>query len=169
MGRRGPAPKPTAIKRAAGNPGKRALNGAEPRFGAKAPPCPKHLTAEARKEWRRITRELVRTPGLLQTVDRAALAAYCQAWARWVEAEQTMQADGFKMIEMTDKGYAHVNPWFQVSTQALKQMKAFLAEFGLTPASRTRIQVAGEGEDDEFDEFVADGKGIRERAGRGGG
>jgi P27 family predicted phage terminase small subunit len=154
VGRRGPAPKPTAIKRSSGNPGKRALNGAEPQFSRQAPPCPKHLAGEARKEWRRIVRELVQTPGLLQVVDRAALAAYCQAWARWVEAEQKMQAPDFTMIEVTDKGYAHVNPWFQVSTQAQKQMKAFLTEFGLTPASRARIQVAERGEEDEFDEFV---------------
>lgn len=155
MGQRGPAPKPTAIKRLEGNPGKRALNAAEPRFTAKAPSCPKHLIGEARKEWRRIIKELQRTPGLLQVVDRAALAAYCQAWARWVDAEEKMQAEDFEMIEVTDKGYAHVNPWFQVSTQAQKQMKAFLTEFGLTPASRSRIQVPGEGEDDEFDQFIS--------------
>ena len=32
--------------------------------------------------------------GLLARADRAALAAYCQAWARWVEAEQKIQSSG---------------------------------------------------------------------------
>ena len=137
MGRRGPAPKPTELKRLEGNPGKRALNTLELRYAAKAPPCPKHLTGEARKEWRRISRELL-AANLLQVVDRAALAAYCQAWARWVDAELKMQEDGFRMVATTDKGYEHVSPWFQVSTQALKQMKAFLVEFGLTPARSLR-------------------------------
>lgn len=153
MGRRGPAPKPTELKRLEGNPGKRALNTREPRYAAKAPPCPKHLTGEARKEWRRVSRELLAAK-LLQVVDRAALAAYCQAWARWVDAELKMQEDGFRMVATTDKGYEHVSPWFQVSTQALKQMKAFLVEFGLTPASRTRIQAPEQTEADEFDDFV---------------
>lgn len=153
MGQRGPAPKPTALKRLEGNPGKRALNTREPQFGVKAPPCPRHLTAEARREWRRVARELL-GQGLLQTVDRAALAAYCQAWARWVEAEQQMAQPGFEMVITTDKGYAHVSPWFQVATQSLKQMKAFLVEFGLTPASRSRIQVPERTEADEFEQFL---------------
>ena len=154
MGRRGPAPKPTALRRLEGNPGKRALNTREPQYVAKAPPCPRHLTTEARREWRRVARELL-GQGLLQTVDRAALAAYCQAWARWVEAEQQMAAPGFQMVITTDKGYAHVSPWFQVATQSLKQMKTFLTEFGLTPASRSRIQTPERTEADEFEEFIA--------------
>jgi P27 family predicted phage terminase small subunit len=29
--------------------------------------------------------------GVLTTIDRAALAAYCQAYGRWVEAEERMR------------------------------------------------------------------------------
>ena len=154
MGARGPAPKPTATKRLEGNPGKRALNTSEPQFTAKAPSCPRHLSDEARREWRRVSRELL-DKNLLQVVDRAALAAYCQCWARWVEAEQKMAQPGFQMMEATDKGYQYVSPWLGVANQSLKQMKAFLTEFGLTPASRTRIQVPEQGPADDFDEFLA--------------
>jgi P27 family predicted phage terminase small subunit len=152
MGARGPAPKPTALKRIDGNPGKRAMNRAEPQFMAKAPSCPKHLTGEARKEWRRISRDLL-AANLLQVVDRAALAAYCQAWARWVDAELKMQEAGFSMVATTDKGYEYVSPWLTVANQALKQMRSFLTEFGLTPASRTRIQVPEQAEHDEYAEY----------------
>lgn len=161
MGLRGPAPKPTALKQLEGNPGKRALNRREPNYAAKAPPCPRHLSAEARREWRRVSRELL-GQGLLQTVDRAALAAYCQAWARWVEAEQQMAAPGFEMVITTDKGYAHVSPWFQVATQSLKQMKTFLVEFGLTPASRTRVQTPVRDEADEFEQFLGRKRSVGE-------
>lgn len=149
----GRPPKPTHLKIIQGNPGKRALNKAEPKPKAKAPPCPKHLSKEARKEWRRISKELL-TLGLLTTVDRAALAAYCQAWARWVEAEEKMQEVGFNMVEETDKGYAHVSPWFTVANNALKQMRAFLVEFGLTPASRSRVTVAKPEEKDPYADFL---------------
>lgn len=152
MGRRGPAPKPTELKRLEGNPGKRALNTREVQFTAKAPTCPKHLTGEARKEWRRVSKELL-AKNLLQVVDRAALAAYCQNWARWVEAEEKMAQPDFHLIGCTDKGYEYVSPWFTVANQSLKQMRAFLAEFGLTPASRTRIQAPEQAEHDEYAEY----------------
>jgi P27 family predicted phage terminase small subunit len=153
MGARGPAPKPTALKELEGNPGKRSLNRSEPRPDVEAPACPKWVTGEGRKEWRRIVPLLVRL-GLLTKVDRAALVGYCQAWARVVQAEEEMQKPGFQMIEVTDKGYAHVNPWFQVWTQSMKQVKAFGAEFGLTPAARSRVQTPEASEDDKFEEFV---------------
>ena len=72
MGRRGPAPKPTALKRLQGNPGKRALNDSEPRPTATMPRCPTHLQGEARAEWRRVARGL-HDAGLLTQIDRAAL------------------------------------------------------------------------------------------------
>jgi P27 family predicted phage terminase small subunit len=136
-----------------GNPGKRAINKAEPKPQAKIPSCPRHLSKEARKEWRRISKELLQL-GLLTTVDRAALAAYCQAWAHWVEAVEAMAEVDFTMVATTDKGYQHVSPWFGVANIALKQMRAFLTEFGLTPASRSRVTVAKPEEKDPYSEFL---------------
>ena len=49
----GRKPKPTAVKILEGNPGKRKLNEHEPQPQRKAPPCPKWLEPEAKKEWRR--------------------------------------------------------------------------------------------------------------------
>ena len=49
------------------------------------PPCPGHLTAAAAKEWRRVAKAL-HGMGVVTAIDRAALAAYCQAYGRWVEA-----------------------------------------------------------------------------------
>lgn len=40
-------------------------------------------------EWKRIAEALNRI-GLLTQVDRAALAAYCQAYGRWMEAERKL-------------------------------------------------------------------------------
>ena len=153
MGRRGPAPKPNELKKLEGNPGKRTTNRNEPRPAQKIPPCPKHLSNEARKEWRRVSKQLVQLK-LVTEVDRAALAAYCQAWARWVQAEQEMANKDFRMITITESGYPVVSPWFGVANKAMQQMRAFLAEFGMTPSSRSRIQVPKENEEDEFDSFL---------------
>lgn len=134
----GPAPKPTALKRLAGNPGKRPLNENEPRFAVGYMSAPRNLSADARREWKRVSRELLGV-GLLTKVDRAALAAYCQAWGTWLEAERKLQEDGRVLV--TDKGYAYQSPWVGIANAAVDQMRRFACEFGMTPASRTRIHV----------------------------
>ena len=91
---------------------------------------------EARKEWKRISKELLDL-GLITILDRAALAAYCQVWARWVQAERMVKESG--TVTLSFKGYSMQNPHLSIANKALEQMKSFLTEFGLTPSSRTRV------------------------------
>lgn len=149
----GRPPKPTALKKLGGNPGKRVLNKNEPTPKGKRPSCPKHLDGEARREWNRMAKQLFDL-GLLTEVDRAALAAYCQAWARWVQAEEEMRAPDFKMITTTDSGYPVVSPWMGIATMAMKQMKTFLTEFGMTPSSRSKVTRTVEPEADPYEEYL---------------
>ena len=55
----GPPPTPTNLKLLRGNPGKRKLNANEPDPEPAIPPCPSHLDKVAKKEWRRISKELL--------------------------------------------------------------------------------------------------------------
>jgi P27 family predicted phage terminase small subunit len=105
------------------------------------------LSGAAKREWRRIAPELERL-GLLTLVDRAALAAYCEAWARWRQAELKLKEMGLVVRNSKMTGWMK-NPWLLVADKAMEQIRAFASEFGLTPAARTRIQVPkGETEDD---------------------
>jgi len=122
-----------------GNRGHRPLPKEEPQPRSDYTPYPAWLKGKARQEWKRITPELRRL-GLLTIVDRAALAAYCQAYTRWVEAEAIVEKEG--LIFTTDKGYLQQRPEVGIAQKAMQIMKAFAAEFGLTPASRTRISVS---------------------------
>jgi P27 family predicted phage terminase small subunit len=92
--------------------------------------------------------------GLLTEIDRAALAAYCQCWARWVQAEEAMRDPEHKMVTLTDSGYPVVTPWINVANTAMKQMLRYLTEFGMTPASRSKVTAASEEEDDPYEEFI---------------
>jgi P27 family predicted phage terminase small subunit len=134
---RGRKPKPTALKRRDGNPGKRGYNPDEPVLPEGLPDCPGHLSDLAREEWHRIAATL-HGAGVLTTVDRAALAAYCQAWGRWVEAEEKLK-DLPAMIR-TPSGYVQQNPWLPVANKQLEIMGRYMAELGITPASRSRVQ-----------------------------
>ena len=162
----GRPPKPTAVKLAEGNPGKRPLNRREPTVAAKMPSCPAWLGGEARREWRRLAKEL-HAANLLASVDRAALAAYCQLWARWVAIEEELVAtvpgkDGqpvpkYKMVGSTDKGYEFVNPLYGLALQTLKAMKQYMVEFGMTPSSRSRIRIDAPQEEKSLAEILFEG------------
>lgn len=147
----GPAPKPTALKILAGNPGHRKLNDAEPQFGNDMPECPRHLTGEAKREWFRVITELHQA-GLLKTVDRGALAGYCQTWARWVASEQALKKE--ELVLETEKGYRYQNPRIGIANAALDEMRKFMVEFGMTPASRSRVRVQKPEEADPFEEWA---------------
>lgn len=132
----GPPRKPTAWRRAEGNRGKRAWNHAEPIAPDGLPDCPVHLCDEARQEWYRLVETLVRM-GVITLVDRAVLAAYCQAYGRWVEAEEKLRQT--PLMLRTPSGYVQQSPWLSVSNKQMELMARYMAEIGLTPASRSRI------------------------------
>jgi P27 family predicted phage terminase small subunit len=117
------------------------------------PERPVTLSGAAAEEWDRITSLLARL-GLVQEVDRAALAIYCQAWARWLEAEAALRRDGC-VIE-SPNGYPIQSPWLAIAAQAVKQMHAAVAEFGLSPVARARIRVNEQIADEADREFFGE-------------
>ncbi len=136
MATRGRKPTPTAIKELEGNPGKRKLNDREPQPMKKAPPCPKWLEPEAKKEWRRLAKKM-EALGILTEIDMGAFAGYCQAYARWKEAEEFITQHG--TIVKTPSGYWQQVPQVSIAQTYLKMMQKSAEQFGLTPASRSRI------------------------------
>ena len=135
----GRKPKPTAVKKLEGNPGKRKLNSKEPVPAKGIPACPDWLMPEAKKEWERLA-ELMNQMGVLTEVDMAAFAAYCQSYARWKEAQEHITSGGSTFE--TDKGYQPQTPWVGIAHTNQKLMLQAASEFGLTPSSRSRI-IAG--------------------------
>jgi P27 family predicted phage terminase small subunit len=132
----GPPKQPTAWRRAEGNRGKRAWNYAEPMPPEGTPECPEHLSEEARAEWHRLVDTLV-SMGVITIVDRAVLAAYCQAYGRWVEAEQKLKET--PLLFKTPSGYVQQSPWLNIANKQMELMGRYMAEIGLTPASRSRV------------------------------
>jgi P27 family predicted phage terminase small subunit len=122
-----------------GNRGKKAWNQAEPVPPEGVPDCPEHLSEEARAEWHRLVETLV-SMGVITVVDRAVLAAYCQAYGRWVEAEEKLKET--PLLIKTPSGYVQQSPWLGIANRQMELMGRYMAEIGLTPASRSRIAVA---------------------------
>lgn len=109
--------------------------GAPARGSGPLPRCPDHLSQDAKNEWRRIATPLHQA-GVLTVFDRAALAAYCQAWARWVEAERKL-AETPTLIK-APSGYPIQSPWLSIANKQLELMNRYLGELGLSPLARRR-------------------------------
>ena len=148
MGRRGPKPQPVELKLLRGNPGTRTLPQHAARPGACSSP-PRFLKGPALTEWKRIGPELRRL-GLLTKLDRAALTAYCQAWAdlRW--AIETIAQDG-RIAELPN-GTRYRHPAVDIQIKAVEKIRAMAVEFGLTPSARANLEIkpVGQGEEDEW-------------------
>ena len=72
----GRKPKPTAVKKLEGNPGKRKLNKKKPVTAKGMSDCPEWLLPEAKTEWEWLCEKLS-LMGVLTEIDMAAFSAYC--------------------------------------------------------------------------------------------
>lgn len=142
MATRGRKPTPTAIKELEGNPGKRPLNASEPKPKKKAPACPKWLNEDAKREWRRLVKQL-EALGVLTELDMAVFATYCDAFARWKEAEEFLSERGLFFI--TPSGYPQQFPQVAISQNYARLMNRCAEQLGLTPSARSRIIAGTEG------------------------
>lgn len=169
MGARGPKPLPANVLALRGNSAylqQRESNGAiNPEI--EIPGCPRHLLAEARKEWKRISPELEQL-GIISRIDRTALAMYCQEYAWWVWHEEALQraiklsaekaaafvadpanegkewtgGDGF-MLPTVNGNWAYSPHWVARNKHSA-QLDRFLANFGMSPSARGRVQASAQ-------------------------
>lgn len=119
----------------------------------KAPAAPA-LSAGARAEWRRVTKELERA-GVLAEVDRGVLTAYVTAWAHMMEAEAILRRDKVVVVGKDKQNVKH--PAWQIYREANRTMLAAAVQLYITPVSRLRIPIApGAQSDDGSDDDLFD-------------
>lgn len=145
---RGRKPKPTAQKKLAGNPGKRALPENEPVPPIGLPEPPAHLDDVAKAEYFRVGR-MLEAMKLVTPLDGAMLAIYAQNYSRWVDAENNVRELGF-MVK-SPNGFPVQNPYLAVANRAMREMRGVLVEFGMSPSSRTRVRVLEDPQEDPED------------------
>jgi len=135
------------MKLLSGNPGKRALNHAEPKPRVVLPRPPEHLSEDEKTKWKLTVKEL-HPLGLITTIDKDALAMYCVIFVRWLKAEKMVREKG--EIIKTAAGNIIQNPYLSIANRALDQLNKLGAEFGMTPSSRSRVKADLVNPDDEL-------------------
>lgn len=136
------------------------------------------LDGPALAEWNRAAAALAAL-GILADADLAALTAYCIAWGELIQAteelkprmeeieeekdgkiEKRMVKAGGRTIIIRDKDgivKAMINhPAVARQNAAMRNMRSFASEFGMTPASRERLTIDDKGKDaDLYEEWEA--------------
>ncbi|MFZ4858559.1 MAG: phage terminase small subunit P27 family [Desulfuromonadaceae bacterium] len=147
----GRKPKPTYLKLITGNPGKRALNKNEPMATTAPPRAPQWLDTRARAIFKLLTRRLVEM-GYASASHTESLALAAWRLSQVETCAAVLDRDGYTFETTTPRGPAVIKarPEVALMTQAAKHAQSLLNEFGLTPASATRVQLPGKPQRNPF-------------------
>ena len=134
----GRPPKPTELKRAQGNPGKRPLPNLAtvtplPQVKAEAP---KHLSKDMKKLWTDLRSHAV----WIADTDQPILEMLCEKLDRREDLIKKLKASDYVLF--TDKGYAYPNPIVGMLSTLEVEIAKMFSQLGLTPTDRTKLGVA---------------------------
>ena len=150
---KGRKPKPVQQQIIQGDPGRRGKHQLQRRLQAEAVAvrglsCPKHLRGEAQRAWEFWRGEL-EAMQIDCRPDAMMLEGACRNYARAVEADLLVEREGAILDEavyyrgkpVKDAMRKRKHPGIAISNAAWTLVKAFCSEFGLSPASRSRLVV----------------------------
>jgi P27 family predicted phage terminase small subunit len=149
VGRRGPAPTPTRVKRLKGETRPSRLNFAEPVPPADLPKMPADMDPDAKAVWRRVLRDMRHT-GVIRAADADVLRCYCEAVSRYAQAAQLYARSSPLMRR---DGELVKSPLHQVVRDNADEIRQFARELGLSPSARAGLRIESER---AFDSLTAD-------------
>jgi phage terminase small subunit len=153
MGKRGPAPKPTELRKLEGNPSRRPFPPNEPVYPPGLPLKPKRMSRAAGRIWDQLVDEMAGAY-ILRGVDQRALwhlcedealieEAYAGIWKMVAQLKlqaknqgKELPAGAFMSLLTMVSGRRAMSAIRDLSVRAVVQRR----EFGLTPSSRSRVE-----------------------------
>lgn len=113
------------------------------------PSSPGWLCDIARAEWDRIV-PMLEASKVMSPRHQQTLAAYCDAFADMVQADQELKANGTTLMD--DKGRVSNHPAWMRKRDARTAMLKFAAEFGLTASALARVSAVDNGPQEDEDD-----------------
>ena len=143
-------------------------NNAEPTPAPATPDVPSTLTARAREHWPTFVK-LLHGMGVLTEADGPALEHLVEAYADGMEARASLarpmyDASGAEVAQAGALVYVttgnagsmlRTRPEVAVINAADARFRGYLADFGLTPAARSKVQVKPPVENDPLDSYFS--------------
>ena len=141
---RGRKPLPKHLRLVQGNRGKRPIRSDSVEAPPSLPMPPEFLCDDAKQEWQRVAPMLFALR-LLSDLDVVTLAAYCQAYATWMNAHEALNKMGSVdqasrgLVVRSAKNNLIQNPLLGIANAAAAAMVRFAGELAMTPTARARI------------------------------
>jgi P27 family predicted phage terminase small subunit len=144
MGKRGPAPQPTALKLVRGETRPSRVNKNEPKppLAAKVEP-PEYLDEEALDVWAQLAPSMI-ARGVLTAWDVNQFAAYCAAVVHHRRAVKIVNLQGVMRLGGGEDAVEVKHPAMQIVRDQAQLMVTLGGRFGLTPSDRSSISLEPE-------------------------
>ena len=133
---------PDHLKVVAGTARPDRMNPDAPKPKRSRPSAPAHLSDVAREMWGYLVK-LTDDAGILTELDALALEQLAEAYADWREARDIIDAEGTHYHTENASGgrMIRAHPAVAMRSDAARRFQGLMAEFGLTPASRSKVSV----------------------------
>lgn len=120
--------------------------------------CPSNLDKEAKKEWKRITKIFEEEEKEFTDKDLKAMECYCKSYSDFLKFTGLLEESGYLIY--SSNGYPQQHPYCQLKKTAEQEMRNWMKELGLTPASRARMNKnkivnSNENLDDEMEGMIS--------------
>jgi P27 family predicted phage terminase small subunit len=119
--------------------GHRPLPANEPQPLTGEPQMPRHLDATARRVWRRLV-PLLQATRVLSETDEIALATLCMTYSRLIQGQKLLTADQL-LMKVGKRGHLQPSPALSIVRRESEQLLKLLTHFGMTPATRSRVEI----------------------------
>lgn len=140
---KGRPPKPAPLKLLQGNPGKREVKASKGGSSNKLPQTPRHLDRVGRYAYKKLVDQLGPS-GIIQETDGLALELLADAYQEFRDARAAIKKHGGPTYETITESGSKIHrayPEVAIGQDAWRRLKGMLTEFGLTPSSRSKINV----------------------------
>ena len=159
----GPPKTPTHLRLVRGNPSKRPINNNEPKPPKGVPPVPKHFDKQGKYWFKRMAEELDAI-GVISQLDARALELLVEAYTEYRHHCETLDREGYTYAVYSDDDadegkkreirMIKPHPAAMMKADAWKRLRAMLAEFGMTPSSRSKVSKDKPDDDDLLSQFL---------------
>jgi P27 family predicted phage terminase small subunit len=168
----GRKPLPDAVKQLRGTDQPVRMSKSVTKLTVQIPEPPEYLSERAKEAYWQLA-SVLHTMRIITIADKTALELLCESYATYRECYEFVQknsrtyetystypvrnAEGMVTGHEQVEGSVMYRPRPEVAmmNEAWKQVRSMLAEFGLTPSSRSKVSAMGENEEDPFDKFMS--------------